>query len=372
MAVVAFGGGPATAERLAIQVPEDWSLSAEPIVRIGVLSGDDAYQLHDVESSALLPDGGIVVLNGGSGQVRLFDRAGTFLRQFGGRGEGPGEFLLATRIARSGDTLTVWDQRQRRFTRFDDRGTLLNTETIPMDPAEPFPLDVWLYGRNLVDSPVEPAVRGTLAAGIDALPPVREDIGVRFVMVTEEGHLWVADAVPPVERDLTWTIHDLDGSPRARIRTPARFRPHEIGPDYVLGLWLDDLDVNYVRMYRLVRPEGSAPGPGLEAVRRSGTPLPVRAPDDLPDDVLPTLRSSLKFLASAQEIHYSHNYTYTMDLSDTELEVPAELRVDFIEGHARGWTGFITHRPTGAFCVLTYGYTATMGWPNGAVVCPGG
>ena len=33
---------------------------------------------------------------------------------------------------------------------------------------------------------------------------------------------------------------------------PPRFRPHEIGADYVLGVWEDELGIEYVRMYELI------------------------------------------------------------------------------------------------------------------------
>ena len=35
---------------------------------------------------------------------------------------------------------------------------------------------------------------------------------------------------------------------------PARFTPLEIGTDYVAGLWRDPDDVEYVSLYRLLKP----------------------------------------------------------------------------------------------------------------------
>jgi hypothetical protein len=34
---------------------------------------------------------------------------------------------------------------------------------------------------------------------------------------------------------------------------PVRFAPHEIGADYVIGVWRDEDDVQYVRVYGLRR-----------------------------------------------------------------------------------------------------------------------
>jgi hypothetical protein len=37
------------------------------------------------------------------------------------------------------------------------------------------------------------------------------------------------------------------------VETPPALRVLEIGRDYVLGVWQDDLDVEHVRMHRLDR-----------------------------------------------------------------------------------------------------------------------
>ncbi len=38
---------------------------------------------------------------------------------------------------------------------------------------------------------------------------------------------------------------------------PDRFDLYDIGDDYVLGRWQDDLDVVHVQLYELVKPEQS-------------------------------------------------------------------------------------------------------------------
>lgn len=48
-----------------------------------------------------------------------------------------------------------------------------------------------------------------------------------------------------------WTVLDSTGVPVAEVRTPPSLYPLEIGDDYVLGLALDELDVETVRLHRL-------------------------------------------------------------------------------------------------------------------------
>jgi hypothetical protein len=45
----------------------------------------------------------------------------------------------------------------------------------------------------------------------------------------------------------------MSGRILARVQMPSKFRVQEIGEDYVLGVWRDDLDVESVRVYGLRR-----------------------------------------------------------------------------------------------------------------------
>ena len=85
---------------------------------------------------------------------------------------------------------------------------------------------------------------------------------LRSVHVDATGHLWLAPYYiagadpPPFEvfaPDGTWlgSVALPPGLERGFIQYQAPYM--EIGTDYVLGVWRDELDVQYVRMYRLNR-----------------------------------------------------------------------------------------------------------------------
>jgi hypothetical protein len=50
-----------------------------------------------------------------------------------------------------------------------------------------------------------------------------------------------------------WTVIAPDGAALATVRTPPGFHVYEIGEDYILGVGLNELDVQSVRMYALER-----------------------------------------------------------------------------------------------------------------------
>lgn len=87
-----------------------WRIGPEPTVTIGVLEGEDPYQLfHATTDATKLSDGRIVVVDRGTAELRVFDEFGTHLATWGGEGEGPGEFEDVMQIATlPGDSLITW------------------------------------------------------------------------------------------------------------------------------------------------------------------------------------------------------------------------------------------------------------------------
>lgn len=74
------------------------------------------------------------------------------------------------------------------------------------------------------------------------------------LMVDREDHLWVQDYPSPGTTSVSWTVFDPRGAMLGQVALPANLRPTDIGRDYVLGVWADELGVEHVRMYPLRRP----------------------------------------------------------------------------------------------------------------------
>lgn len=96
-----------------------WSVGAEPEVSIGVVDGPAEYQLSAVSSAVRLPDGRILVAEGGSGELRYYGADGEHLRSVGREGEGPGEFSSVAGLALVGDIFFVYDRDLARFSLLD-------------------------------------------------------------------------------------------------------------------------------------------------------------------------------------------------------------------------------------------------------------
>lgn len=74
------------------------------------------------------------------------------------------------------------------------------------------------------------------------------------IEVDAEQHLWVRHyklrSTPGPEQ---WSVFDAEGVLLAVVETPERLLVRQIGSDFVLGIWTDELDVRYVRKYALER-----------------------------------------------------------------------------------------------------------------------
>jgi hypothetical protein len=353
---------------------EGWSVSAEPLLEVGVREGAEASQLFRVTDALRLPDGRIAVLNGGSSTVRVFGGDGDFLTEFGGPGDGPGEFRsLSSGHHVAGDTLLLWDGGRRAISLFTTDGGFIRTRTLTvpgsgmpsevrllpgphvlvkmyaspltqagdfgtgihrlpvpflrydlagilLDTLGVFPGQETMVGVSLLGPPpfyketwvdvaeahvyVGPAeemdvsvydVSGDLQAlfrypGVDLAldegdrewfgnrvrenaPPARRDrvgevlAGVIFpetraaysdLKVDPTGAVWLRTGrfhpvgAPPTR----WSVFSSEGVFLGDVTLPEGFRPFEFGVDHVLGVWKDEMGVEFVRIYGIEKREG--------------------------------------------------------------------------------------------------------------------
>jgi hypothetical protein len=67
------------------------------------------------------------------------------------------------------------------------------------------------------------------------------------------GTLWVSETLRPGDDQPRWKVFDPDGALLGTVETPLNFRVYEIGNDYMLGRWRDDMEVEHVRLYELLK-----------------------------------------------------------------------------------------------------------------------
>lgn len=356
--------------------PGPWTLSADPVLQIGEVSGEEAYLFARIQGMVRLSDGRIAVVDNRAPDLRIFDADGRWVRTLGRKGRGPGEFQSPSILGvLPGDTIVVVDGSLRRISLFhpdagfirsatagDDlhgyllavgmfaTGAVVDERTVfPDNPEEGYgrrPVEyriVGLDGAVVSDLGRFPGYEAVMAAQDDgghtqvitgAAPfgksPAAAVRGDRFyygaqdaweirvlrpdgsleriirwnrdpapvtdaqvaafienklsnlpdgnlvrryrklyrdapvperhpaygsLFVDRLGWLWVEETRLSEDAPHRWTILDPAGRVAAAVDLPPRFRLEDVGADYVLGRWVDELGVNYVRMYALNRPE---------------------------------------------------------------------------------------------------------------------
>lgn len=105
--------------------------------------------------------------------------------------------------------------------------------------------------------PLQRAMLGSSESQNEDLPVPDSLPAFQSLRVDASGWLWAqfyqADADDPKE----WVIIDTDGRARGLVRTPARLNVLHIGEDEIVGLYRDELDVEYVHRYELRRREAA-------------------------------------------------------------------------------------------------------------------
>ncbi len=113
----------------------NWTILAEPVLTIGQgFRASREYQFDWIGGAIRLPDGGILVADGGS-MLRAYRETGGYIATWGREGEGPGEFrLLGGLDMLGGDSVVVWDRRLQRLTVFDATGRVGREVTVREAP----------------------------------------------------------------------------------------------------------------------------------------------------------------------------------------------------------------------------------------------
>ncbi|HSG82550.1 MAG TPA: hypothetical protein VLC48_09885 [Gemmatimonadota bacterium] len=346
---------------------EGWRLATSPDLVVGVVEGSTEYQLFQVSSAGKLPDGRIVISNGGSQEIRFYDGEGKFLMATGREGEGPGEFKGIGPVWLLGaDSLAVFDYRLARLSVFSTAGQfartarlescndgaafatglfgdgslvamsvaidreaprtsgpyrypnlycLYTTDGVLLDSLGTFPgdegyaaagdaslrvsarrpfgrqtqvalgVDRWFVGtsdsyeiemrdldgslthiirRPVANRPIPKEVAEearrrmfemlqSMGGRVDGPAPLPETMpAYASFLLDAEGNLWVEE-YRIGDEEPQWAVFNPEGRFLGIVEVPRQGQVMEIGSDYVLGVWSDELGSEQVRLYELIR-----------------------------------------------------------------------------------------------------------------------
>ncbi len=114
-----------------------WTIEETPAVELG-LGPVEPDLFFNVTTARVQPNGNILVVDGGAGELKYFGPDGDWIRTVGTEGEGPGEFRQITGAgAFSADSLAVYDIRLRRLSVFDSAGSYFRQFNLAVGEGTP-------------------------------------------------------------------------------------------------------------------------------------------------------------------------------------------------------------------------------------------
>ena len=229
-----------------------WEIGAEPSLSIGAVDSEEADQLFQVTDAMRLPDGRIVIANSGSNELRVFNADGSHSATWGGRGEGPGEFISYSPTAVAawpGDSVAAPNPWGTRLTLFDSDGN--HGRDVRLDPTMLNVVDVLPDGKIVSEGS---GLRGDTkgSSGLVRSPAewaILDSDGTRHASLGEyPGAEWLA-------------IFDSDGNLEGG-------RPHPFGRATVGAVWGELVAIGVQDSYEIkaYRTDGSL----ARIVRRAG------------------------------------------------------------------------------------------------------
>lgn len=178
----------------------------------------------------------------------------------GGRSAWP-RYGWNTQITASDDGLYMGTGEAYEVGRYDDRFRLerLIRWTGPDRTVTKADLEEY-FRLYVIRSRTPPEGEAELRSSLDEVPAADRKPAYFELRTDRAGRLWVRDLDlawlhPP--DSLRWTVFDPLGRLLARAVLPGSVLPLEIGEDYVLARWRDELDVDHVALYDLVRSRPS-------------------------------------------------------------------------------------------------------------------
>lgn len=146
---------------------------------------------------------------------------------------------------------------------YDESGGLAMRIHVPVEPPRMTDSVRDCWRRNVEKTAAEapefvraPMLRNARDMDLPEVLPI-----YRTIAVDAESNLWIQRYMACGDPNVPWLVFDSHGMWLGSVSIPARFEVLEIGSDYVLGKSEDELDVESVAVYALLKPKHSNPPP---------------------------------------------------------------------------------------------------------------
>jgi hypothetical protein len=163
-----------------------------------------------------------------------------------------------TKTAICSDRVYIGDNQEYSISVYSPEGRLMQVIRKEYQPLPLSEADRASARREVLEGPLfhpslPPAFRESMKKQAEAIPIPATHPAFQELACDRLGALWVLSPSHVDQDTMTWDVFGLDGELRATVEMPKVHRLLEIGDDYVLAVWRGMYDVEYVRLFTLVK-----------------------------------------------------------------------------------------------------------------------
>ena len=166
-----------------------------------------------------------------------------------------------TDVAAGGDRVYIGDNASyevRGYTLDGLRPRVVIRRSVPAVPVTAADKAAWVQRRRAMVASIPPVRRAAEEPLLERMiaraefprthPPYTQIVADRL------GNLWVRETPPRASDAPTFAVYDRTGRLLGNVSPPTGVTILEIGADYMLGVWKNEDDVEFIRRYTLTKP----------------------------------------------------------------------------------------------------------------------
>jgi hypothetical protein len=143
---------------------------------------------------------------------------------------------------------------------FDSSGELRRILRLSRDPLPVRAPDLEARIQEEIAELSDPSEAPEVRAAFDEMPVPAVMPAMAGIQVDGRGYLWVEGYPRPGDEASLYDVLDPEGELVGKISLPSGLQILEIGEDYLMALYRDELEVEYLRIHRLARPAAETAG----------------------------------------------------------------------------------------------------------------
>jgi hypothetical protein len=163
-------------------------------------------------------------------------------------------------LAISGDALYIGTGDDVAFDIRDPSGTLVRSVRALGVDLRLTDEDIDRFRERTLASLPNDQARTQIASWLDGVPRLEKKAAYTRMLLDPEGDVWLGPYETPFGAFGPWRVFDHEGRYVGEINVPRQLRVLDIGSDWILGVWQDDLGVETVRLHGLDRQAGKGDG----------------------------------------------------------------------------------------------------------------